>query len=139
MQQRMCIVILVVICLCSGCGLFGPQQYTCDLDNVKSVQIVQLDGVDEGEYEWNYTVLCEVSDKDAFVKRLISIKHRVQWGEPTVHSAGDIVVRIVFLNGEYDLIHYYAQTMRCPNTNHTGFFFFDEEQYNALIADYLPE
>ena len=67
------------------------------------------------------------------------MKHKVNWGDPGVHNEGDIVIRIEFLNGEYDLIHHYAQTLRCPNTNRTGFFFFDKDQFNALIADYLPQ
>ena len=137
-MKRMICIVLVAACLCSGCGLFGPQQYTCDVDNVKSVQIVQLNRNVEGQYRWDYTVLCEIFDKGIFVNQLTSIEHRVQWGEPTVHNEGDIVVRIEFLNGEYDLIHWYAQTMSCPNTNRTGFFFFDKEQYNALIEEYMP-
>ena len=72
--------IVTVAVLCTSCGWFSPQRYVCEVDEVESVQIVRLDRV--VEYEFEYTVLAQVEDREAFVTRLMEVKHSVNWGDP---------------------------------------------------------
>ena len=50
-----------------------------------------------------------------------------------------VVVRIEYLNGDFDLIHPDAQCFNKNGTNNYGYFFFDDEQFETLISDYMPE
>ena len=74
-----------------------------------------------------------------FVNRLNHIKHSVNWGDPLLLDVQYVVIRIDYLNGDYDLLHPDAQCFNRSGINHSGFFFFDDEQFYALIDDYLTE
>ncbi len=138
-RLSLAIVLFMTAFICSGCGLFGPQKYTCDESNVVSAQIVHLDRLVEEEYRYEYTVLREIPDTSAFIERLISMKHTVNWGDPQPLEPGYIVIRLEYLNEDYDLIHASAQLMHQSGKNRTGYFFFDKEQFDTLLADYLSE
>ena len=136
-RQLAVYVWLFVIAFLTGCGLFGPQKYDCDVSKVESVQIIRLDSYVEGEYRFDNAVLCDVEEYAAFLNQLKNIKHSVNWGEPTDLNEGYVVVKINYLDGDYDLIHCYAQWYNCLTDYQTGYFFFDEEQYNSLISNYV--
>ena len=130
----LCIVLSLLFC---SCGLFGDQRYACEVDEVKSVQIVRLDKYVEWEYRYEYTVLCEITDRSAFIEQLNNLKHFVNWGEPSQLDIVYVVIRIDYLNGDYDLIYSNAQCFNRSRVNQNGYFFFDEEQFNLLISHYL--
>ena len=130
-------VVCVVLLLLCSCGLFSPQKYICEVDKVESIQIVRLDKYVEGEYRYEYTVLAQISDVEAFVDRLNHIEHSVNWGDPIQMYEQYTVVKIEFCNGDFDLIHPDAQWFNRSGKNNNGYFFFDEEQFNELILDYI--
>ena len=132
------VCIVLVISLCS-CGLFGRQRYVCDIEQVTSIQIIQLDKYVEGEYRYEYTVLAEISDCATFVNRLNSVKHSVNWGEPSVMYVQYIVIRVEYKNGDFDELHADAQWFNRSGVNHAGYFFFDDDEFNMLINDYLTQ
>ncbi len=123
--------------LCCACGLFGDQRYVCDIDAVESIQIVRLDKYIAEEYRFEYTVLSEVFDLAAFVDRLNNLKHSVNWGDPRTLYEQYTVIRIQYRNGDFDFIHARAQCFNQSGTNQSGYFFFDREQFDKLISDYL--
>lgn len=125
-----------VVCLCCGCGLL-TEEYVCNVDAVKSVYIVQLDQHIEDEYRFDCAVLCEVNDTTKFVDRLNSLDQHINWGDPRTLCAGYVVVRIEYENGDYDLIHPEATIQYYSNRNHNAFVFFDTEQFENLISDYV--
>jgi hypothetical protein len=130
---------ITLVILCCSCGFFGDRKYTCEADSVESIQIVELGKVVEGEYYREYTVLAEVTDTASFVEKLNCLQHSVNWGDPVPVEEGYIVIRIDYQNGEYDYIHADAQIFHRSGVSHSGFFFFDDEQFNDLIAEYWPE
>lgn len=132
-------LLALLICIFSGCGLSGDQEYTCDVDNVVSVQIVHLDGFVKEEYRDEYTILCEIEDIPAFVEQLESVEHSVNWGDPRPLGTDCIVIRIEYQNGDYDLLHEDAQSFHRSGQNNSGFFFFDDNQFQNLISEYLPQ
>ncbi len=127
-----------LLLLCS-CGLFGPQKYECEIDEVKSIQIIRLDQYVEGEYRFEYTVLSQISDIETFVDKLNQLEHSVNWGDPRQMYEQYIVIKIEFYNGDFDLIHSNAQCFNRSNENNYGYFFFDDEQFNELISAYIAE
>lgn len=95
--------------LCCSCGLFGGQKYICKAEDVASAQIVRLDKYVEGEYRYEYTVLSQIEDIESFVEQLNRIKHSVNWGDPRQMDEGYVVIRIDYINGDFDLVHPDAQ------------------------------
>ena len=140
MKKVICSITLSILMLlfCS-CGLFGDQEYFCKVEDVASVQIVRLDKYVQGEYRYEYTVLSQIDDFDDFVGRLNAVKHSVNWGDPQQMYENYVVVRIEYLNGDFDLIHPDAQWFNKNGTNNNGYFFFDDEQFETLLSDYMPE
>lgn len=137
-KKRTIILSLVVITfLCSCCVFFNGQEYHCEAENVQSIQIVRLDDYAEGEYRYNYTVLCEINDIATFVERLNSIEYDTNWGGPWPLYEGYVVIKIDYLNGDFDLLHPDEQWLHRSGKNHSGHVFFDEAQFDALISDYI--
>ena len=138
-RLSLCLLCSFLILSCCSCGFFGDQKYVCNVSEVESIQILKLDKYVEEEYNYEYTVLSEISDSMTFVNRLNHIKHSVNWGDPLLLDVQYVVIRIDYLNGDYDLLHPDAQCFNRSGVNHSGFFFFDDEQFYALIDDYLTE
>ena len=131
---------LLIVVSVTGCGLIGEQSYTCDVENVKFVQIVKIGEYDKHTYRFTHTTLCEIEDPTAFIERLLSIKQSVNWGDPGTFQTGDIAIYIEFENGDFDRISATAQTkIRDGAKGGGGYIFFNKEQFNALLNDYLPE
>jgi hypothetical protein len=140
MKKMICFVLTAVLTLfCCSCGFFGPQRYLCEVEEVESVQIIRLDKYVEGEYRYEYTVLAQVEDVESFVGQLNDIKHSVNWGEPSQMDEGYVVVRVDYSNGDFDLIYPNAQCFHKNGTNNYGYFFFNDEQFDALISCYVSE
>lgn len=132
-----CVLCASIVLFCCSCGFFGPQKYICEVDNVKQIQIIQLDRYVEGEYRYEYTVLAQITDVQAFVEQLNSIEHSVNWGEPSVLYTGYIIIRVEYLNGDVDELYSNAQCFSRDGTTNGGFFFFNKEQFDSLIDTYL--
>ena len=130
---------VALVLLCCACGLVGDQRYVCDITKVDSIEIVRLDKYVQGEYRFEHTVLSQVSDCDTFVSRLNGVDHSVNWGDPCQMNEGYIVIRIDYRNGDFDLIHPDAQCFNRSGANRYGYFFFDDEQFETLISDYVKE
>ena len=134
MKKILFILCTTVIISCCFYACFAPEEYVCDIDKVDSIQIVRLDDV--VEYEFEYTVLSEISDCDTFVSRLNKMERSVNWGEPSVLYLQYIVIKVNYINGDVDWIHHSAQSFDRSGVTRTGYFFFDKEQFESLISDY---
>ena len=137
MKKTILPLCMILIFLCCSCGLFGPQEYVCNIAEVESVQIVKLDKYVEGEYRFDYSVLAQISDRETFVSRLNQLDHSVNWGDPRQMEVQYIVIKIDYSNGDFDLIHPDAQCFNRSGSNQYGYFFFDDGQFNSLISDYV--
>lgn len=139
MKKTVLLICLVWMFLCSSCGLFSPQHYACDAANVDSIQLVQLRSFIEEENDFNFIVLSEITDSKTFANRLNEVSHSVNWGDPTTFYEEFTVIKINYMNGDYDLVHWYAQLFKRAGAYKTGYFFFDEKEFDSLISDYLQE
>jgi len=128
---------IILILLCCSCGFFGDQSYVCDVEKVDSIQIVKLDKYVEGEYRYEYNILSQISDYETFVSHLNELDHSVNWGDPRPLEVQYIVIKIDYSNGDFDLIHQDAQWFNRSGKNQNGYFFFDDEQFDSLISDYI--
>lgn len=138
-RLMLCAFCIILMVLCSSCGLFGPQRYTCNVDEVESVQIVIFEGYNNIEEKFIYTILSQISDYETFVERLNKVEHSVNWGDPRVIKVQDVVIKIDYRNGDFDLLHADAQLVNRSGESNSGYFFFDDEQFNALVSEYLTQ
>ena len=140
-MNKIILALCCIICIfsCCSCGLFGAQKYVCDAKEVDSIQIVRLDKYIEGEYRYEYTVLSEIVACEAFVDELNNLDHSVNWGDPRQMDVETVVIKINYLNGDFDLIHADAQCFNRSGKNQYGYFFFDDEQFDSLILDYAQQ
>lgn len=134
-----CALYSILMLFCCSCGLFGDQRYICEVEEVESIQIVRLDKYIEGEYRYEYTVLSEITELSVFIERLNNLNHSVNWGEPSQFDINYVVIKVSYLNRDFDLIYFNGQCFNRSGVNQYGYFFFDEEQFNTLISDYLND
>lgn len=106
---------------------------------MKSVQIIRLNKHVEGEYRFDYTVVCQISDYTEFVNRLNELEHSKNRGDPQQMYVGYVVIIIDYLNGDFDLLRSDAQCFNRSGENEHGFLFFDDAQFGALISDYVAD
>ena len=138
-RMHISVLSLMAMLLSCSCGFFSPQKYVCNIDEVETIEIVKLGEFVEAKNDYEYTVISTISDKEKFVERLNNIKHSVNWGDPGVMKKGYIVIKICYKNGDSDLIYRNAQSFVRSDKWQTGFFFFDIDQFNALISDYTTK
>ena len=129
----------IIVVSCCSCGLFASERYSCNIEEVESIQIVSLGGFNKEENKYEYTVISQISDCETFVNRLNDIKYSVNLGEPTVLNPEYTVILINYNNGDYDLLYSGAQCYYREGRFLTGYVFFNTEQFNALISDYTTE
>ena len=137
-RRLLCIPCIILILLCCSCSFFYDP-YFCEFTEVESIQIIRLNKYVEEAYTYEYTVLADISDIEAFVERLNKIEQSDYWGAPYVMFEGYVVINITYSNGDYDWLHQDVQLLHRSGVNNDGYFFFDDEQFLALISDYWTE
>ena len=138
-RNKLLLVLIVVSVLCSGCALF-TQEFHCNASDVETISIVEVnEGRDEsGNFEYQEKLLCEVTDISAFITKLNSVECRINGGDPVSIELGSIAIKITYKNGDRDLLAHNAQRLYRQNTGYDseGFWWFDQEQFEALISEY---
>ena len=138
-RNKSLLMLIVVAVLCSGCALF-TQKFQCNASDVETISIVEVnEGRDEnGNFEYQEKLLCEVTDVSAFIATLNSIECRINGGDPVSIELGSIAIKITYKNGDRDLLTHNAQMLYRIDTGYDseGFWWFDQEQFEALISKY---
>ena len=140
MKKIVLLLCIVLMASCCSCGFFTPE-YVCEVDSVNSIQIVNLGEFNSEENRFEYEVLAEISDYQAFANQINETDRSVNWGDPVPMKSQSIVIKINYSNGDFDLLHWDAQLFYHSETEYygTGYYFFDKEQFDALISDYINE
>ena len=134
-------LIVVIIFSLSAC-LYIPASYACDTDMVDSVQIVRIEQLNKETCEFEYAVIVDIVDNSAFIERLNNLEDNdffFIFGDPDVFINGDVAIRINYLNGDYDLIKCKIQNFYRSGVCESGRVSFNQDQFDALINDYLPK
>ena len=136
----LCMVCVSAMLFCSACFYVDSQKYACDVNEVKLIQIVRLEEYNEEEDRFEYTVLTQVSDHIGFTQRLNNLKqHSVTFlGDPATMYSQCVIIRIEYRNGDFDEIYASVQCLHRSGVIKTKYFSFDVDQFDALIADYMP-
>ena len=135
MRLALCIVIALSLCSCS---LFIIRdKYKCPVDEVSSVQIIKMGKYSAEGNRDEYTILKEIDDYTELVERLNDMKIGYVWNDPRPLKEDDIVIKIDYLNGGYDLIRSTYQVFVRNEETDVRYFAFNEKQFETLIVDYL--
>ena len=128
--------VLAILLFCGACGLFFKQTYSCNADDVSSVQIISLNEYNKATETYDYTVISNIEDIPGFIRKLNDMEYGQNWGEPNIMEFGCITIMINYTNGNYDLLQRRAQVFYKDDNYRTGYLIFSEEPFAKLIEEY---
>ena len=131
------VTVMLGIALITGCSNQKAYELLNDASLISEIQIVWVGERSEGEYVPSQTVLSVVEDTDAFIRELLSIDVKPLY-PPDCVASNKKAIKIIYNNGEYELIHYAGQS-KCQDgfyDHYSGCESFDKNQFNALIEKY---
>ena len=138
-MKKLCVLCVLLVLLLSSCGFYSlidTRKYTCDVSEVQSVQIVRIDHA-EPVFVYEYTVLHDITDYTTFIDRLNELDNHITiFGDPHVVAEGDVVIRIEFQNGDWEIVACGTQRSCRSGEFITGPFIFDKDEFYALIEEY---
>ena len=131
------VTVMLGIALITGCGKQQEYSLLNDVTEISEVQIVWVGERAGGESRPPQTTLCVVEDTDAFIRELLSINVKPLYPPDSVAS-NEKAIKIIYNNGEYELIHYAGQSKYRDGfyDHYTGCDSFNKNQFNALIEKY---
>ena len=138
MRKRafMCTMLSILVLLFCGC-LTGREYYFLqEKSNISSIQIVSLDESKDENGAPVQTLLYEIKDIERFLSDFCAMD--CQSVSPPSEPISTILIKIIYSDGEYELIDYYGQSNFRDGYFYTysGYYCFDQEQFDALILKY---
>ena len=138
MKHMCCLLcVLVFIMHCYGCVFTQTTDFYYNPQEISSVEIVVFGDPIPGELGLEESLISRVAEIPAFLEKMNAIERRTNWGEPITIKPGDIAIKIIYLNGEYDLVTWDAQVKCRKEMNHTGYSVFNQQKFIALINEYI--
>ncbi|MBQ4594129.1 MAG: hypothetical protein IJA81_05830 [Akkermansia sp.] len=105
-----------------------------DVSEISAIEIVQLVGYNLDSYEFIENTLVTIENHETFIDEFSKLKCKTHYSEPHSLEEGEVVIKVTYNNGEYELIHAKAQ-YRCRVKNRGyGYQIFDEEQFNSFLS-----
>lgn len=140
------IVILIVclicfICLLSSCRHQEAYSFLNSIEEILNVSIVSISFDENGVM--TQTEIEKIVNTDAFLDDFSNIGCYTYYGDPagvTPEGISDTVIKILYTNGEYELINWSGQAKHTTEKGfryYAGYSVFDETQFESLIAMYL--
>ena len=131
-MKKFCFVIITIILfLCTGCRTkFRFQHNTSEIE---TIEIIQIESIIPPSFE----ILSIVDSKEGFLKEFSLIDCYTKT-PPSGINIGEIAIRIMYNNGDYDLIAKSGQS-RYANGDYDwydGHWSFVEIEFDALIKKY---
>jgi hypothetical protein len=134
-----CLCLFLCVVCCSGCGEI-EYEFLHSTDDIVTIEIVQKSAYQKGEKEPQYTEICKIEEKDVFLADFKMLTCYRTADPPKVVPDDAIVIRIVYSNGDYELIHYCAQIrVHDGEINPYGIATLLQEEFDQLLEKYLPE
>lgn len=136
--------LLVVIMLCTAsCRHKSTYDFVNPTDDIVAVAIVDLSfDLDDFLVE---TEVKQVDDIDGFLKAFCALDCYTWFGDPipvTQEGVEDTAIKITYANGEYELINWNGQSEYRTERGlkyYAGYRVFDEQQFEALIKNFLAD
>lgn len=141
-MKKINMIILIIGCFVlftTGCGKTNyPLMQS--ISNIVKIEVIVMGEIHDPYTKHEYTLIKEVSLKDIskLIKEFRKIECKKGFGDPKVLRSGDIGFRIVYNNGDYELITSYGQGSHSSGKylSSEGYYSFDKEQFELLIEKY---
>ncbi len=137
----MCIYFVVILCMLVSCEKKARYEFLHNQSEITAIEIVEVGEADELGINAQ-TILYEVSDIDAFMKRFNSMDCYFVYSDPVGVDAKTAVIKLIYENDEYELIGVNGQaeyTKEKQYRNYVGQRYFDKEQFNDFLSSYIDE
>ena len=141
-MKKFCLLIITIILfLCTGCS--SNYKFLQNTTEIKTIEIVKVEY--SAEQPITFTTLSIIEDKEAFLQDFSQISCRRKSSSPFGVDSGEIAIKILYNNGEYELITRDAQSQCLYDPNkeemyymkYKGWFYFDKEGFSALLTKYM--
>ena len=136
-------ILMILICVLSACSGKKAYEFINDESEISTIEIVKLCEYDQEKGEYQEQLISTIEDHETFLSDFKKVACYNHWTDPTGVFEDDIVIKIYYENGEYELIHYSGQGKYRHFEDNPSFFavyagyrYFDEEQFNQLIDKY---
>ena len=97
------VCLLFVILSISGCEVRATYKFMHDTDQVYAIQIVEA-GYEIVDGELEQTIICEIKEKDEFLDSFLKLDCFALNGDPRGIPGGKKVIKVIYCNGDYELI-----------------------------------
>ena len=135
-----CFVFVLLCIMLVSCRKQELFQFLNPIEEITNISIVEINFGDENEII--QTEIVGIDDISAFINDFQKVNCYVYYGDPlgvTPEGVDDIVVKIMYENGEYELINWSGQseyTIQGGFSYYKGFNVFEEKQFEFLISKY---
>ena len=142
MKKTVVCLVLFICLLFSSCSLPKTYELLNPADEIDEISIVKLTFEDR---EMVQTKLQKVEDKELFLQEFNEIRCYKKIGDPTgatEEGVENVVFKISYSNGEYELIDWAGQsvyTLKNGLRYYSGFSGFDKAEFESLMNRYSTE
>ena len=134
---------IVLIFLIKGCydDEFVLMNNQNEIVEIEIVEISEEYKLDVGWAPPKLTRVCVITEKEAFLEDFFALDGRPGVNDPTGVFCGEIVIKISYSNGDYELIEADGKGTYSHDkdwyTKHDGTFYFDRDEFDNFIAKYI--
>lgn len=135
------LVLLATLFLATSCRHKNTYDFSNPIEHIVAVVVVNL-SFDEAKMLVE-TEVKQVTDIDGFLNAFCALDCYTWFGDPipaTPEGVEDTVIKIVYKNGEYELVNWNGQSKSATEKGlvyYAGFRVFDEQQFESLIKNIL--
>ena len=105
----------------------------------RSIMNIEIVEVEENTPDITQTVVSNIEDIDGFIQDFLNVDCFLIATDPRGISKNCVAIKIIYSNGDYELIHASGQAEYTNETgfkNYVGYRYFDEAQFEQLISNY---
>lgn len=142
-RKLICVLTFLFIIPLFACAVPESNTFRDKLDEIESISIVEVGEFDHENSLYFEIPLATVSELEEFAEKLAKLPYKYMFGDPVELVTGDVVIKIVYDNGDFDFIAWNAQRKYQFSESgvqaHYGFTLFDKAGFDALMDQYLPD
>lgn len=141
MKKRIITLIILLSVVLTSCRHQTTYAFLNSVDDVSSISIVSLSFDQDGKMIENE--INKIQNVTAFLNDFQSIGCYEYYGDPigaTPEGIEDDVIKILYKNGEYELVNWNGQSKYTNEKKfvyYSGFKVFDEKQFESLLDKYM--
>ena len=133
-------IIVMLFCFVS-CRYIKTYSLLNPIDEIESISIVIISFNEQSDIV--QTEVRKIEDIQVFLNKFSNIDCYTFYGDPrglTNEGEEDTVIKVCYKNGEYEMINWSGQAKYTKKRGfrfYAGYSVFDEDQFEALLSEYL--